>query len=122
MHILESEDQIRAAIAMMNPVARVAAQSLANYLLDNPTVMGDADACNKAYYGACFFAMEQAGWNVEDQTRVTAFFENHGDAVANIAMSIVVFAVNQAENQRKWGWVGKAAAFVGGALVASFFG
>ena len=44
MHLLENEDQIRAAIAVMNPVARVAAQSLANHLLDNPTLLDNEDA------------------------------------------------------------------------------
>ena len=122
MQILENENQIRAAIAVMNPVARVAAQSLANHLLENPHVFRDDEQRERAYFGACAFAMQQAHWDLQDKTRVSQFFENHGEAVVNVAVSIVSLSALQAERRKKWGWIGKAAAFTGGILVASLFG
>ena len=122
MQILQNKAEIRAAIATMNPVARTAAQNLAAYLLDNPQTIQDHEALNDAYLGSCTFAMTQAGWELTADTRIQAFFENHGEAVSNVAISIVAYSVKQAERHRKWGWVGKAAAFAGGALLASLFG
>lgn len=122
MQILDNEDQIRAAIAVMHPVARVAAQCLANHLLENPHIFADEEQRERAYFGACSFAMQQAHWDLNDQTRLSQFFENHGDSVANVAMSIVNLVEVQSERRRKWGWLGKAAAFTGGLIVASLFG
>jgi hypothetical protein len=122
MQILENEDQIRAAIAVMHPVARVAAQSLANHLLENPHIFQDEELRERAYFGACSFAMQQAKWDLNDQSRLVQFFENHGESVANVAMSIVNLVVSQAQKRKKWGWLGKAAAFTGGLIVASLFG
>jgi hypothetical protein len=121
MPLLENKSEIKAAIAIMHPVARSAAQGLANYLQENPETLKDDEARDKAYYGICFFAMEQAGWDMKDEKRMQDFFENHGQAVLNVAASIVVYAIKESEKQRKWGWLGKAAAFVVGAIVTSFF-
>ena len=122
MYLLENENQIRAAIATMHPVARVAAQNLANHLLENPELLQDDEKCEKAFFGSCAFAMQQNGWDLHDRVKVDDFLENHGHAVSNVAVSIVRFAITQAEKKRKWGWLGKAAAFTGGVIVASLFG
>lgn len=122
MQILTTEAEIRAAIATMNPVARIAAQNLANYLLENPITIQSEDGLHKAFLGSVGFAMQQAGWDTSDEKRVRDFFENHGEAISNVSISIVMFAFNQEEKRRKWGWLGKAGAFVAGALISSLFG
>lgn len=122
MQILTTEAEIRAAIATMNPVARVAAQNLAGYLLENPATLQNQGECNRAFVASVAFAMQQAGWDTSNDRRVHEFFENHGEAVSNVSISIVCFAVDQAERRRKWGWLGKAGAFVAGAFLSSLFG
>ncbi len=122
MYLLENEDQIRAAIAMMNPVARVAAQNLANHLLENPHIIRNDESCHKAFLGSCAFAMQQHGWDLHDRGKIDNFLEDHGHSISNVAISIFHFAIAQAERKRKWGWIGKAAAFTGGVIVASLFG
>lgn len=122
MQILENEDQIRAAIAVMHPVARVAAQCLANHLLENPQILHNEVQLERAYYGACVFAMQQACWDLEDRSRLAHFFENNGESVANVAISIVNLVAIETERRKKWGWLGKAVAFTGGLIVASLFG
>jgi hypothetical protein len=122
MSLLSTQAEIRAAIAMMDNTARIAAQSLANYILENMETLGDEEALSNAYSGACVFAMEQDGWDMEDEERIEQFSKLHGNAVQVVALSIVQFVISQQKRKRKWGWVGKAAAFVGGVAVASFFG
>jgi hypothetical protein len=122
MTLLTTEAEIRAAIAMLNPVARTAAQALAHHLLENRLKLRDDEALNKAYLEHIAFAMQQHGWDLKDKERVRKFFEDHGEAVSTLCISIVTFSINQAEHQRKWGWLGKAAAVGAGVLIGSFFG
>ena len=122
MQILTKESEIKAAIAMLNPVARDAAQALASHILNNQDLLDNPDALNKAFVEHCLFAMGSHGWDLEDTDRIKRFSEEHGSAVMNLAISIVAFAINQAERKRRWGWLGKAAALTAGAIIGSLFG
>lgn len=122
MQLLRTEAEIRAAIAIMHPVARTAAQNLAAYLLENPAILKDEKAGNEAFLGSCAFAMSQAGWDLKDEKRVTEFLESQNEAITNVCISIVVFVVNEGQRRRKWGWLGKAGAFAAGALLTALFG
>ena len=122
MTLLTAEAEIRAAIAMLNPVARVAAQGLSHHLLANQELLHDEDAMRKSYMEHVAFAMRQHGWDLEDRDRIRKFFEDHGDAVANLALSIVTFSIHQAEYQRRWGWLGKAVAVGAGVVIGSLVG
>ena len=122
MQLLQNKHEIKAAITLMHPVARIAAQSLAIYLLENPETINDEEARDNAFFEACAFAMQQEGWDIKNEVRVQSFFENHSEAIINVSMSIFIFTHNQAARRRKLGWMGKAAAFVAGVVVASFFG
>jgi hypothetical protein len=122
MQLLQNKNEIKAAITLMHPVARIAAKRLAIYLLENPEIINNGKALNNAFFEACAFAIEQEGWDIKDEARVQSFFENHSEAIINVSISIFIFTHNQAAKRRKWGWMGKAVAFVAGAAVASFFG
>ena len=121
MQLLATEAEIRAAIAMLQPVARSAAHILANHLLKDPELLGDDDALEETYLDACHAAMDEAWWGADDPKRVADFLVNHGDAVFNLAISIVVCAGRKMHRQRLWGWLGRAGAFVAGAFLASLF-
>ena len=89
MQILENDDQIKAAIATMNPVARAAAQNLAHHFTHNSNDFEDDVKRQRAFFGSCQFAMQQAGWDMQDQTRIGRFLEDHSDAIVNVAVSIL---------------------------------
>jgi hypothetical protein len=121
MQLLDSEAEIRAAIAMLQPVARTAAHIFASHLLKDPELLGDDGALEEAYLDACHSAMDEAWWGADDPKRVADFLENHGDAVFNLAISIVVCAGRKMFRRRLWGWLGTASAFAAGGFLASLF-
>lgn len=121
--ILQSRESIEAAIATMNPIAKEAAQQLAHRLLQNPSMVDDHDQLDEEWAQCCAIACARAGINPSsDKRRFENFIENHGQAVFNVAISIALMVVRDAEWQRKWGWVGKAAAVGVGVLLGSLFG
>jgi hypothetical protein len=122
MSLLTTEYEIKAAIAMMNPVANDACQMFTTWLLTNPSLLEDQAACNEACVEACIAAMQRHGWDPEDEARIKNFFDNHAQAVMNVGVSILVKIVNDAEARRKWGWVGTAAAAAAGIVIGSIFG
>lgn len=122
MELLTTAAEIRAAIATMNPVARMATQSLAAFFLDNPATVRDGDMMNRAMLQHCAMAMDHHGWSLDDKERIRKFFEDHGSAVENVTASIVVFSVRSQQRRQKWGWLGKAAAIGAGVILGSLFG
>ncbi len=121
--ILQSREAIEAAIATMNPIAKEAAQLLAHRLLENPDIIDDQETLGEEWIQACAISCARAGINPHTSlARFESFLENHGSAVLNVAFSIAVFIMRDAERQQKWGWVGKAAAVAVGVALGSFFG
>lgn len=121
--ILETRDAIQAAIATMNPIAKDAAQLLAHRLLENPGILEEQDSLGQEWLQACAYSYVRAGNDLEtERDRFEAFLENHGSAVLNVAFSIALFIVKDAERKAKWGWLGKAAAVAAGVAIGAFFG
>jgi hypothetical protein len=121
--ILESREGIQAAIVTMNPVAREAAQLLAHRLLESPDLFNDREKLGEEWVQACAISCIRSGIDPrKDQTRIMAFFDSHGSAVLNVAFSIALFIIKDTERQRKWGWLGQAAAVSAGVVIGSFFG
>jgi hypothetical protein len=117
--ILDSEASIKAAIATMHPIAKDAAQIMANNLLESPGKQMDADAIQKEWMQCCVFAAARGGINPNaNKDKFDAFMENHGHSVLNVSMSIVAYS----NKQKKWGWLKKAAVVGGAFLLGSFFG
>lgn len=121
--ILRDRASINAAIATMNPVASEAAQLLAYRIFEQPDMLENQDAMFDEWVQvlavtAARHGMDPAG----EDPKFRHFVEQHGNAVLNVAYSIVVFAAEESERQKRWGWLGKAAAVGAGVLIGSFFG
>lgn len=119
MYLLSSKEEIRAALATMNGTARDACMLFATHLLNDPSIANDPDKLGQFCAGSIAVTLEQAGYSPD---RFLPFMENHGEAVYNVGVSILVLTAQEAENQKKWGWLGTAAAVGVGALLGSFFG
>jgi len=120
--LLETKKEIKAAIALMDSVSRSTAQNYAAMILENPAALDDEEQLSAAFWSSLLFAAKQANWDLDDEKKVEEFVKERADSISNVALSIVVFTFKQHEKKRKWGWLGKAAAFAGGAVIASFFG
>ena len=123
LHILQDRASIRAAIATMHPVARDATQLLAHRIFENPAVIQDDSKLREEWLQSCAISFARAGKNpAAHQDEFAAFLENHGSAVLNVGVSIVVYSTKSAQRKRWLGWVGKAAAVGGGIAIGAFFG
>lgn len=123
LHILEDRASIRAAIATMHPVARDAAQLLAHRIFENPVVVHDDSKLQEEWAQACAISFARAGKNpAVFQDEFATFVENHGSAVMNVGVSIVVHLTKSSQRKRWLGWIGKAAAVGGGIAIGAFFG
>ena len=120
MNIMTSKASIEAAISTMHPVAAEAAKLLAHRMLESPKIMQSESTLRDEWIHSCAVSATRAGMG-EDDTWFESFMENHGKGVANVAISIVVFLEQEAERKRKWGWIGTAAAALGGAALGIFF-
>jgi hypothetical protein len=107
----------------MNPVASVASAILTTHLLKNPQVLAEmGDDYAEAFATACCIAMEQAGYDLEnDRERIKQFFEDNADQIQTVSVSIVLQKY-RAQQKPLPGWVGKAVAFGAGALIAAILG
>lgn len=122
MHILENDDQIKAAIATMHPVARVAAQNLAHYFTQNPDDLEDDEKRHRAFFGSCQFAMQQADWDMQDHSRIERFLEDHTDSVVNVAISIVKHGSDSSSSEDEDGCFVVLIGIVIGIIVATLGG
>ena len=118
MNLLTTQASIEAAISTMNSVASDAAKLLAHRLLEDGSILQAEDRLQQEWLQACAVSAKRAGMADE---HFEAFVENHGDGVANVAISIALFVVKEQERKKKWGWLGTAAAVVGGAALGVFF-
>ncbi len=121
--ILEDAPSIKAALATMNPTARMATQVLAHKILEQPSLLQDNEGIKKQALYACAAAFTNAGYDLErDEARFGIFLEDHGANVIDLAVSIVLCMANDAKKRKMWGNVGKVAALVGAAAMGAFFG
>lgn len=120
--LLTTAPEIKAAIATMNPIAREAAEMIASHLLQHPEILSKDDELQSAAARMTAMAMVRNGISLSDRARTNRFFEDHGVAIMNVALSIVTFVAKEQERKRKWGWLGKAAAVGAGVLLGSLFG
>ncbi len=120
MNILTSQASIEAAISTMNPVASEAAKLLAHRLLEDLSILQSRDRLQQEWLQSCAISAKRSGMD-DDDGRFGSFLENHGDGVANVAVSIALFVVKEHDRKKKWGWIGTAAAVLGGAALGIFF-
>ncbi len=123
MRILETDTEVEAVTSSMNPVAQKASALLTCFLLEHPQILESKDDTAKAFAGACCFAMEEAGYDLEnDRERIGQFYEDNADAIMTVAISITYQAARQRRRDATPSWIGKAVAFGAGALIASLLG
>ncbi len=119
MMILSTREEVRGALATMNPTAREACMLFATHLLNDPSIANDPKRLGSFCAGSMAVTLEKAGVPPE---QMEAFWMNHGEAVYGVGVSILAITVREAESKKKWGWIGTAAALGVGALLGSFFG
>lgn len=122
MQLLNSPEEIRAAIGVMNPTARIACQTFATAISANPQLLQDDRNLREALVDGMIFAMQVSGFDPDDQTRGRRFIEENHEAVFAVAVSILNVTMEQHETQKKWRWLGTAAAVGAGAALGAFFG
>ena len=120
MNILTTKASIEAALSTMNSLASEATKLLAHRLLDDLSLLQSEERLHREWLHACRTSANRAGISENDH-RFASFLENHGDGIANVAISIAIFAVEEHKRKRKWGWIGTAAAAIGGAALGIFF-
>jgi len=121
--LLDDAPSIKAALATMNPIARIATQHLAQKILEQPTLLEDNEEIKEQALYSCAAAFVHAGYDLEtDQQQFASFLENHGANVLDLAVSIVLCIAKDIQRRRKWGTFGKAAALIGAAALGAFFG
>lgn len=123
LHILPNKSSIMAAIALMTPPARDAAQLLAYRITNDNSLLTDRQRLQGEWLQACSISFARSGGNpVRDKADFESFLANHGGGILNVAFSIIHVSAKDAK-RRKWvGWLGKAAAVGAGAAIAAFFG
>lgn len=121
--ILPNKSSIMAAIALMTPPAREAAQLLAHRITSDKSLLTNMPRLESEWLQACAISLARAGINPsQDIAQFDNFITNHGSGVLNVAISIIHVG-DQDMKRRKWlGWFGKAAAVGAGAAIAAFFG
>jgi hypothetical protein len=123
LRILPNKASIMAAIALMPPMAREAAELLAHRLTQDRSLVTDHAKLESEWMQACAISFARAGSNpVKDQAAFQNFLDNHGHGVLNVAFSIVHVTARDSSRKRWYGWLTKAAAAGAGAAVAVFFG
>lgn len=123
LRILPNRSAIMAAIALMTPPAREAAELLAHRFAHDPTLMTDRTRLEAEWLQACAISYARGGSNpAADRAAFQNFLDNHGSGVLNVAFSIVHVTARDSKRQKWLGWLGKAAAVGAGAAIAAFFG
>lgn len=123
LHLLTDKASISAAVALMTPAAREAAQLLAHRIENDRTLLTDGERLQAECLQACVISFARTGnASGPDDPQIRNFVANHGTGVLNVAVSIIHVADQEAKKAKWMGWLGKAAAVGAGAAIAAFFG
>ena len=121
--ILEDSRSVKAALATMNPRARLATQLLATQIVEDITLLDTDEDLKQLALRCCAVAFVEAGGDLDTQAdKFMSFLDDHAANVLDIAVSVVLCMAKDARKKQTWGAIGKAAAAIGLVGLGAFFG
>lgn len=122
LRILPDRRTVNAAVAVMSPCAREAAELLAHRLTSDRTIMLSSERLKSEWIEACGISFLRHHEPQSDKQPLRSFIESQGHGVLNVGVSIVHVLDQESRRSRWLRWAKASAAVAAGVAIGSFFG
>ena len=122
MQIIKDLNSLQAEIGRMHPTHAEASQLLASRLLERTEALTSPEMFREELMRSTMMVAMANGIDPEEDT--AAFFQwlgSDADRIAVVGYSAARLVIEEHERQKKWLWLGKAAAIVAGAALGALF-